>query len=162
MGNINSIRYIYIYIHNGINLYDSLQSTGDGSLGSLDEFTHHNDNRNNQNDSPISNHYITHHDLDDTNCASYSTIQTTTGEAFQSADDESRQSTSTVLSSSPHNQLMSLFHDKFTDDQLAIIPDLISNDFDKAMECLLTVPTLQNTLKLMVTQLKTYPVYETR
>ena len=53
---------------------------------------------------------------------------------------------------------MSLFQDKFSDDQLAIILDLTSNGFDNAMECLLTGPNLQNILKLMIALFKTYPV----
>lgn len=77
---------------------------------------------------------------------------------FHSADDESRPSTSTALSSSPHDQLVSLFQDKFSDDQLAIILDLTSNGFDNAMECLLTGPNLQSILKLMIALFKTYPV----
>ena len=62
------------------------------------------------------------------------------------------------MNSSPLNQLLSLFQDEFTDEQLATILDLASNSFDDAMECLLTGPNLKSILKLMFKLSKTYPI----
>ena len=86
------------------------------------------------------------------------TIYHATGERFHTADNELGPSSSIALNSSPLNQLVSLFQDKFTDEQLATILDLASNNFDDAMGCLLSGPNLQSILKLMFRLSKTYPV----
>ena len=51
-----------------------------------------------------------------------------------------------------------MFQDEFTEEQLATILNLAGNNFDDAMECVLTGLNLETILKLMQKVSKTYPI----
>ena len=55
------------------------------------------------------------------------------------------------------DQLISLFGAKLTENQIAAIFELATYNFDN-IECLLSGPDLPNTLKLMFTTSKNYPI----
>ena len=62
------------------------------------------------------------------------------------------------MNSGPLSQLLSIFQDEFTKEQLATILVPACSSFHDAMESLLTGPNLEALLKLMLKISKTYPV----